>query len=304
MKKKVFVGIIIILFILIFLSTIWLIFWAKREGKISLTQDNVIIEYGNIYNPNIEELIDLSKYSFINLEKIRIENNIENEENKNYPAVGVYEINVYYKDKVFKQNIEVKDTIAPDLTIQDNIEIEYNTNISTIDFKKYITISDLSETKSHKVDVSKINSSVSGEYEAVLSIEDIYGNKTQKNFKIKVLEKPEEKVVTKVEPNKKTTVNTNNNTSQSTTSQKVDSNVEKTQITTNSNIASKEDTIVDNTKKEDEKEIQKCIHEKSFDTQDEVKEYYNNTLRKYKEKLESGEIKTYEEYVKACPYRI
>ena len=54
-----------------------MLFLEKRNNGISLIKDNVVIEYGNAYNPNIEELIDLSKYKFINQQEISIENNIE-----------------------------------------------------------------------------------------------------------------------------------------------------------------------------------------------------------------------------------
>lgn len=303
MKKKILISLIIVIILLILVSLITVIILEKRNDRISLIQENITIEYGNIYNPNIEELIDLSKYNFINLDNIRIENKIENEKDKNYPAVGLYEINVYYKDKVFKQNVEVKDTIAPELTIEENIELEYNTDISTIDFKKYVNVTDLSETKSCIVDTSKIDSKVSGEYETNLSIEDIYGNKTQKDFKVKILEKPEEKVITKPEEKKKTTVSTksNDNTTQPTTTPKANKKVESEQ-NTNSNIETKKEEVVENTKKEEKKEIPKCTHDISFNSQAEVEEYWNNTLKEYSLKLDSGEIKTYEEYISVCPY--
>ena len=59
-----------------------MLFLEKRNNGISLIKDNVVIEYGNAYNPNIEELVDLSKYKFINQQEISIENNIENEKIK------------------------------------------------------------------------------------------------------------------------------------------------------------------------------------------------------------------------------
>ena len=125
MKKKVLMGFIIILFLVIIFGITYMLFLEKRNNGISLIKDNVVIEYGNAYNPNIEELVDLSKYKFINQQEISIENNIENEKDKDYPAVGEYEINVYYKKKILKQKIEVKDTTAPELSVKDNIEIPF-----------------------------------------------------------------------------------------------------------------------------------------------------------------------------------
>ena len=59
-----------------------MLFLEKRNNGISLIKDNVVIEYGNAYNHNIEELVDLSKYKFINQQEISIENNIENKKDK------------------------------------------------------------------------------------------------------------------------------------------------------------------------------------------------------------------------------
>ena len=55
-----------------------MLFLEKRNNGISLIKDNVVIEYGNAYNPNIEELVDLSKYKF----NISPRTNITNIKNK------------------------------------------------------------------------------------------------------------------------------------------------------------------------------------------------------------------------------
>ena len=150
MKKKVFIS-----FIIILCGIVLVIFLNERDNKISLIKDEVVIEYGNTYHPNIENIqIDTSKYDFINLEEIRIENNIENEENKDYPAVGEYEVNVYYKRKALKQKVEVKDTVAPELSIKENIEIPFNTDLSTYNFKELINVSDLSEVKEYDINLN------------------------------------------------------------------------------------------------------------------------------------------------------
>ena len=176
--------------LVIILGTIFIVY--AKEESISLVKDEVTIEYGNTYIPDIQELIELNKYKFINLNEIRIESDIQNENDKDYPAVGEYEVNVYYKNSNLKQKVKVIDTVAPELSIQENIELEYNTDLSTIDFGEYIEIRDLSEQKDYIIDFSKVDSKLSGEYEAIVSIEDIYGNKAQKNFKITILEKKEE----------------------------------------------------------------------------------------------------------------
>lgn len=207
MKKKVLMGFIIILFLVIIFGITYMLFLEKRNNGISLIKDNVVIEYGNAYNPNIEELIDLSKYKFINQQEISIENNIENEKDKDYPAVGVYEINIIYKNIILKQKIEIKDTIAPNIEVLENIRIDYNTDLSSFDFKKYFNVTDLSPTKELVVNLSNINSSISGEQTTIASVEDIYSNKKEIELKINILEKAEETQKEKIEKQEQFTNN-------------------------------------------------------------------------------------------------
>lgn len=191
MKKKLIISFMVLLILVIILGTIFIVY--AKEESISLVKDEVTIEYGNTYIPNIQELIDLKKYKFVNLNEIRIESDIQNENDKDYPAVGEYEVNVYYKKSNLKQKVKVIDTGVPEISIQENIEIECNTDLSTIDFGEYIETRDLSEQKEYRIDFSKVDSKLSGEYDAIVSIEDIYGNKAEKNFKITILEGTKEK---------------------------------------------------------------------------------------------------------------
>lgn len=223
MRKKVIISLIIIFILLMIFGTVFVLFLYERDKQISLIQDNIVIEYGSIYNPKIEELIDLSKYNFINLDKVGIESNIENELEKDYPAVGEYQISVKYKKIVLEQKIEVIDTVAPNLEVEENIEIEYNTDISTVDFSKYIKITDLSKVNDFNIDLSKINSSISGEQTTNVSVEDIYGNKTEKELKIKILEKPKEDIA----QGKQSTTDNIPTSSQITTSSKKDNDKNK-----------------------------------------------------------------------------
>ena len=140
MKKKGIISLIILFVLLMILGAVF-VFLYERDKQISLIQDKVIIEYGNTYNPKIEELIDLSKYNFINLDKVRIESNLENESEKDYPAVGRYQVNVYYRKKILTQEVEIKDTTKPELTVKDSIEIGNGIDLSTFDFKEFITSS-------------------------------------------------------------------------------------------------------------------------------------------------------------------
>lgn len=221
MKKKIFISFIIIIVLLMIFGIATMFFIIQRDKNISLIQENVVIEYGNTYNPNIEELIDLSRYSFINSEKVRIESNIENGENKDYPEVGKYEINVYYNKKSLKQTIQVIDTTAPELSIKENIEIPFGTDLATYNFKELMSVSDLSEVKEYDINIDNVDSSCSGEYIAKVMVEDIYNNRTQKEFKVIIQEeKKETKEVTTQEQTKSSNSSKNSNEKKTTSNSK------------------------------------------------------------------------------------
>lgn len=301
-------------------NIILVIYMKKMNEKIVLKEEYKRLEYGEQYNPKLDDLIDVNKFSFFDTKKVSIESNMVMEENQNYAKVGKYNISVLYKDLALVQVIEVIDRTAPELIIQEIIEIDYNTELSTYDFRKYIKIFDLSELKNYTMDLSKVNSSISGEYEASISIEDIYNNKTEKQFKIKILEKIEEvegvkeiAVEKKDEELKKKSI---------TSSEKSETEIQKNSMTIsekneNNCWGTKESDISNNLASEEKKEnnnketeytiVQnpnKCTHgdRNYYDTREEAIAVYKNKVRECSEKLKTEEIKTYEEYIKVCPY--
>lgn len=199
MKKKIIFLILSILVLIIFIGGGIIFYINQRDDKISLIEENIVIEYGQSYNPSVNELINFTEFDFINTENVKIESNIENEDNKEYPAVGNYEINVYYKDKNLSQKIEVKDTTSPVLSMKENIDIENGVDINTVNIKQYAKATDLSELKDYNIDLTNVDTNKAGEYVAKISIEDIYGNKSEKDFKIVVPEKEESVVEVKEE---------------------------------------------------------------------------------------------------------
>jgi len=199
MKKKILKVILNLLMIgVIFSGLTFGVIWSMNE-KITLNQEVVLVEYGENYNPTIEDLINLEKFHYIDVKNVQLESNIYNEKDKDYPGVGEYKIYIYYKNKTLEQRVQVKDTIAPEVINNNIIEIQRNTDLSTVDFLKYIEVNDLSPLKEYKVELVEIDSSSIGEYETIIIIEDIYGNKTEENIIIKVLENIEENAEVKIE---------------------------------------------------------------------------------------------------------
>lgn len=251
MKKKIVIISLIIFIIGVSVLGIYM-YLNYRDSKICLINGSVSIEYGESYNPTINDLIDINKYNFIDPNKVSIKNEIINEQEKNYPKVGEYSIHIYYKKLELVQKVEVKDTTSPEVIIDEKIELPYNTSLENYDFKKHIKVNDLSETKECNIDYSNVNKEVAGEYIVKIEVEDVYNNKTQKEFKIVIQEKIEESIVnetplnnetkttsnkTKAQNNKNTkkankTPTTNNNTQvSSSTQQQTNNNNNQTQQT-------------------------------------------------------------------------
>ncbi len=274
MKKKFYIVFIFFIIIFIALEIFSIIFINKVDSQISLKNDEIIIEYGNTYNPNIQDLIDINSIKFIDVGRIRIVSNIENEPGKNYSATGEYNVKVYYKDKVFIQDVKVVDTIAPIISIRDSIEIPIDTDLSTYNFDELINVSDLSKVNDYKINLDNVNSAISGEYVAKVTVEDIYLNKAEKEFKIIIPEKKEEintEILSKPEINTKPVIKEekNNNTN--------NSNIN---ISDNAKLDIKEDTKVD-IQQEDEY-IEETFEEKNEKIKTDEKETKEETIQEEK----------------------
>ena len=151
-------------------------------------KETVKIEYGKTYNPNLKDIV--KSYDDFNSKDLKLESTIKNEEGKEYPSVGKYEIKETYKKQEVTQKVEVKDTTKPELTVPENIEILQGTDLSTFDFKSLLNATDLSELKDYEIDYSKVDANTVGEYELNVSIQDKYENKTDAKVKATVIEKP------------------------------------------------------------------------------------------------------------------
>lgn len=236
MKKKFIISLVII-FIIVVIVLGFYIYITYRDSKISLISEIIEIEYGETYNPNINDLIDMNKFDFINIEKCILKNEMIINDEKGYAEVGEYSIHIYYKDLDLIQNVIVKDSISPEINVSERIELPYNTDLINYDFSNHIEITDLSETKEYNIDFSNVNKEVAGEYIAIVEVEDIYNNKSQKEFKIVIQEEIEQEI-----PSTESTNITSNqiNSSNNNTSIKEDSSSQR-------NTNNQEDSIKENT---------------------------------------------------------
>ena len=181
--KGILFGILAIILI-IFVGVLYI----NKDKTLQLNKETVEIEYGKTYNPNLKDIV--KSYDDFNSKDLKLESTIKNEDGKEYPSVGKYEVKVTYKKQEVTQKVEVKDTTKPELTVPESIEILQGTDLSTFDFKSLLNATDLSELKDYEIDYSKVDANTVGEYEVNVSIQDKYENKTDAKVKATVIEKP------------------------------------------------------------------------------------------------------------------
>lgn len=192
-RKKKTLKIIIIMIILILISMITWIIYSIAKNPLLLRQDKIILEYGDEISVNPSYyLSEQVKEEVIAKTKVIINTNDRDE--KNYYSVGEYEVILTYLNHKAIVTVIVKDTNSPQIKVpQNSIEIEEGMNLSIEDFKNnyehLFTIEDLSEIKELKFDLVQVNTSQIGEYEAIASCEDKWGNRTEEKFKISIIEK-------------------------------------------------------------------------------------------------------------------
>ncbi|WP_288706321.1 hypothetical protein [uncultured Catenibacterium sp.] len=222
--------------------------YALSSPKLELKTNKVNVEYGTTYTPKLKDIV--KDYKDFNKYDLEIINNIPNEKDKTYPAVGKYTITVKYKKKSLKQSVIVKDTKAPEFVLPANMELLQGTGLDTLDYnslKSLMNISDLSEI-SIEIDTSKIDINTPGQYDFNVTVKDKYNNETKKTGKVTVIAKPvisnNEEVVHETVKNKdgstsvKTKVQKKQNSNTNRTSNSSSSNNTNNNSSGNSNTSS------------------------------------------------------------------
>lgn len=170
---------------------------TKEEMK--LKQSEYTIEYGENIDNDVKTYLDNSDDY---LKETKISGIPKNEKEKQYPAIGEYELTLKNGDQESKVKITVTDTVAPSFKdIKESYEVAYGKKFDV----KNIKAEDLS-TIEFTLDDSKVNYKKAGTYDATVIAKDSSDNEAKQNIKIKV--KEEEKKETSKSTNK-----SNSNTS-------------------------------------------------------------------------------------------
>lgn len=186
-------------------------------GSTKLTKSSITIELGN------EDAIKIS--DFMDLGKNELKSAKLNTKDVNFFKEGNYKATISYKDKDYDIKVKVKDTVAPKITVSDNITVQTNTPLHMSDIITNVTelsgnidASFKDKPKSESVDNTEsvsatentesgsssviavggcnlkhndeITYTKSGDYDNTITVTDDAGNSTDIDIKISVIDAP------------------------------------------------------------------------------------------------------------------
>lgn len=233
-KKKIW-GLII--FVVICLTVI-VISIINKKDLLKLKAESINVEYGQSVSTDLNDYLDFSDLS--NKEKkdvlknTKYKSNVKNElktitnqdgtisqKDRGFAKIGDYKITLTYQNEVETIKVKVRDTVTPQLSGPDNIEIIQGTDLTTFDFKSLITATDLAQLNDIIIDYSAIDTNTLVEYKVKVSVEDVNKNKAKKEFNVTVVVAPlviEQESTTNTTTNKKGNADTSNRSSNNTNS--------------------------------------------------------------------------------------
>lgn len=188
-SKIKIIGILIILISL----AIGSIYYFNQEKELTLcfkNDKNITIEYGKTVDTNFDDFIDTKDYSKEEIKKLKeeteISTNIENEEGKEYPAIGKYVIQFKYQDQKINKKVIVKDTTKP--VFNDTNEISLTTGTQNYDYSSTVEATDLSPIEIH-FDASNVHVEKAGDYKLIATAKDTSGNTETKEITVHIKNK-------------------------------------------------------------------------------------------------------------------
>ena len=233
-KKKIW-GLIIFVVICLTVTVISII---NKKYLLKLKAESINVEYGQSVSTDLNDYLDFSDLS--NKEKkdvlknTKYKSNVKNElktitnqdgtisqKDRGFAKIGDYKITLTYQNEVETIKVKVRDTVTPQLSGPDNIEIIQGTDLTTFDFKSLITATDLAQLNDIIIDYSAIDTNTLGEYKVKVSVEDVNKNKAKKEFNVTVVVAPlviEQESTTNTITNKKGNADTSNRSSNNTNS--------------------------------------------------------------------------------------
>ncbi|MDE6751476.1 MAG: Ig-like domain-containing protein [Eubacterium sp.] len=202
--KKIIAIVTSVIVVICLAIGIWFVV-EKNANKWDLKQNEVTIEYGEVYEPTIADFIDNEKYPNVTDDNTDVKVNATYEASKQneelaYYAVGDYDIDVIHKieyklfgttiftmDETKKVNLSIKDTIAPVFAEDMPMELETYKDCEIENIEEKFKAIDLASV-TISINKDKIDYSTVGEYTTNVQAIDESGNVTIQEIKVKVFE--------------------------------------------------------------------------------------------------------------------
>ena len=200
-KKKT----VIIIGMIIILLTVLISFWYVYEKNINqwdVKEKQIAIEYGEIYEPSISDLVDTNKYSDVTSENTQIDIEASKDGDAAYYSVGKSNIKITHTSeyKLFGLKLfSVKDTKNIPFTISDTTAPVFS-NDNGVNPKEVSFVKDCKEDITNKYqatdlanveitfDDKDVDYSKAGEYTANVFAKDANGNVSYMEVKVVITE--------------------------------------------------------------------------------------------------------------------
>ena len=153
---------------------------------LELKKEPLVLEYGTTISTDAKEYLVVTANQEKSAKKVKVEIKATNQEGKEYPAIGKYEIELSYEKQKVVATVEVKDTKAPMFNETAEVTFEQGTDF---DYTSVIKADDLQEVE-YSFDTSLVNKDAAGEYVTKATAKDASGNETIKDVKVIVTAKP------------------------------------------------------------------------------------------------------------------
>ena len=171
--------------VLVCLGAAYFVYFYRSD--IPLTSTDIVIEYGNQFNPKPEDILKTNDRDVLRSAKVH-KPSLRYVQSKDYPEVGNYRLRINYIQKRKSQSKEfglrVVDTKAPELVISEE-GFSLVESSEEPDYTKLVTVKDLSEVEIVVQDES-VDYQKAGDYEIQVSAIDKHGNQTTKPTKLNI----------------------------------------------------------------------------------------------------------------------
>lgn len=159
---------------------ILLSFTGCSSTELNVKEENVMVEYGKEISVKAEDYLSNDKDV---LSKVEVLSDIVNEEGKDYPAIGEYNLKFKYGKKEAEIKVSVADTTNPVfVNFKDTVDTYQN---NKVDFNALYSAKDLSDV-TITYDDSKVDYATGGTYTATVTATDDSGNAETKEVTVTV----------------------------------------------------------------------------------------------------------------------